>query len=166
MEALLTAPSTGCYGVVDLSGWFPWWIRHLTHSRWAHAFIVLDAAAGTILEAKPSGSAIGNLSEYAGFATLFSEPAPQARPPADLIAAAQETWTGIPYGFTDIADLGLWYSFHIRPRWLTDLVLDERRMICSQLAAEWGSCYGADWNCGQPDPQFVTPGLLGKRLGA
>jgi hypothetical protein len=164
---LTRPPQTGCYGVVDLSGWFPWCIRHLTRSPWAHAFIVLDDAAGTILEARPSGSAIGNLNQYAGRVMLFSEPAPEAGKAggaSSLILQARESWTGIEYGFADIAELGLWYSLHVRPEWLTKLVLSEQTMICSQLVAEWGSTYGADWNCGQADPQFVTPGLLGARL--
>ena len=166
-SSLTRDPSTGGYGVVDLSGWFPWCIRHLTRSQWAHAFIVLDATAGTILEARPSGSAIGNLSQYAGRPKLFSEPAPEAGKAGGaqgLIEQVRETWTGIEYGFADIAELGLWYSVDIRPEWLTKLVISEHRMICSQLVAEWGDTYGADWNCGQADPQFVTPGLLGARL--
>jgi hypothetical protein len=163
--AAARSPQPGCYGVVDLTGWFPWCIRHLTRSRWAHAFIVLDTA-GAILEARPSGSAIGTLTQYAGRPMLFSEPAPQAAtlPPGELAAAAREHWTGHPYGFADILELGIWYTLHFRPRWLTSLVLDDRSMICSQLAAEWGQAYGADWLCGQADPQFVTPGLLGARL--
>lgn len=164
--SLTRGPETGCYGVVDLSGWFPFLIRHMTHSPWAHAFIVLNASQGYILEARPSGSAIGNLSEYAGLPMLFSEPAPQAAGAGAiaLFADARERWTGIPYGFYDIADLGLWYSLHWKPEWLTRRVLSEKTMICSQLTAEWGAAYGADWSCGQADPQFVTPGMLGARL--
>lgn len=161
-----TVPQTGCYGVVDLPGWFSWCIRRLTRSEWAHAFIVLNAADGTILEARPGGSAIGNLSQYQGLPLLFSEPAPQAYALSglELRNTAQESWTGIGYGFADVAALGLWYSLHVRPGMLTRFVLKEHRQICSQLAAEWGSSYGADWTCGQADPQFVTPGLLGARL--
>jgi hypothetical protein len=166
MNDSLGRPQTGGYGLVDLPGWFPFCIRHLTRSKWAHAFAVLNAADGTILEARPSGSAIGNLSQYQGRQMLFSEPAPQAAQlaPVELWDAARQKWAGIEYGFADVAELGLWYGFHIRPELLTKLVLSEKRMICSQLVAEWGASYGADWNCGQTDPQFVTPGLLSGRL--
>ena len=165
---LAGGPRTGGYGVVDLSGWFPACIKHLTRSRWAHAFIVLNADDGTILEARPAGSAIGNLTQYAGRLMMFSEAAPQAAGllGPELWDTARKHWTGIPYGFTDIAELGLWYTCHLRPQWLTRLVLSEHHMMCSQLAAEWGQAYGADWTCGQPGPQFVTPGLLGARLSS
>lgn len=167
MDALLRGPQTGGYGVTDLPGWFPWCIRHLTHSPWAHAFIVLDAAAGIILEANPTGSVIAGIGKYDGRPVLYSEPAPglpQAPASPALTAQARERWTGIGYGFADVAELGLWYAMHIRLGWLTRLVLDDHRMICSQLVAEWGAAYGADWRCGQPDEQFVTPGMLGARL--
>lgn len=168
MAVLHRGPQTGGYGLVDLDGWFPSCVKYLTRSRWAHAFIVLDARAGAILEARPGGSAIGDLSQYAGQPMLFSEPAPQATGPgpAALRADAISRWTGIPYGFADIAELGIWYSLHIRPGLLTRLVKREHRMMCSQLVAEWGDSYGARWTCGQDDPQFVTPGLLGARLSA
>ena len=158
--------ANGCYGVVDLSGWFAACTRILTRSKWSHAFVVLDADNGVILEACPSGSAIGKLSAYMDLPLLFSEPAPQAaRTSARLLTGmARSRWTGIKYGYLDIAALGLYYTVHKRPKWLTDLVLNDKRQICSQLTAEWGASYGADWQCGQADPQFVTPGLLGKRL--
>lgn len=158
--------SNGCYGVVDLPGWFSACIRTLCRSKWSHAFIVLDAGNGVILQANPEGSATGSLSGYKNLPMLFSEPAPQAASmaPQELISMAQEKWAGIPYGFPTILELGLFYTMHLKPAWLTKLVLDEKEQICSQLVAEWGSAYGADWSCGQADPEFVTPGLLGARL--
>lgn len=165
----MTRPaSSGCYGVVDLRGWFSACIRTLTRSEWSHAFIVLDAANGIILQAQPQGSSIGSLHAYKNLPVLYSEPAPQAASmsPHQLISMAREKWSGIPYNFLDIAELGLFYTLHIRQKWLIGLVANDKRQICSQLTSEWGAAYGADWYCGQADPEFVTPGLLGARLTA
>lgn len=161
-------PRTGCYGIVNLPGWMPWCIRHMTRSIWSHAFIVLDEPSGIILEARPTGSAIGDISQYAGLPMLFSEPAPMVAcgltTAQGMIQLAAERWTHLGYGFTDIAALGAWYGLHIRIPPVTQLIKDEHRLVCSQLVSEWGDAYGADWLCGQPDPQFVTPGMLADRI--
>ena len=167
-------PLTGGYGVVDIPGWFGWNIRHFTHSRFDHAFVILDADAGTILEARPGGARISNLSEYAGLPMLFSDDA-ISRPfvsekwklhpsPHQLTNMAEQRYVSVGYGYLDIVLLGLEVTFRYTPRWLDRYVLDEHRMICSQLVADFGRRYLMDWNCGQSSPQFVTPGLLARRI--
>ncbi len=158
-------PLTGGYGCADIPGAFGWAIRHFTRSRWDHAFVVLDAGEGVILEAWPSGSRIASLSEYEGLPLLWSRDTVPGASPARLTALARERFTGIPYGFADIAYLGCVLALHEHPEWLRDLVLGEKRQICSQLVAAFGMACGTDaWCCGQPDPQLVTPGMLGQRI--
>lgn len=159
------SPQPGCYGVVDISSWFGWCIRKLTRSRYDHAFIYLGTSERLILEARPTGSAIGMLDEYKGLPMQFSEPAPGYTDAdgADPFKTEQK-WLGIPYGFDDIAYLGLAYSLGWHSDWLLDKVKREDRMICSQLVADWGAAHSANWSCGQPSPQLVTPGLLDSRL--
>jgi hypothetical protein len=155
-------PQPGCYGVVDLPGFFPWMIRLFTRSKYSHAFVYLGF--GLILEAQPNGSRISPLSRYDGLAMRFSEPAPGYTPDPDA-QTAQARWLGIPYGFADIGWLGIDLTTGWRWRWLLDRVRDTRRMICSQLVAAWGAAHGADWSCGQAFAQEVTPGMLAARLG-
>lgn len=158
-----TTPLTGGYGVVDIPGWFGWNIRLFTRSPFSHAFIVLDAVNGIILEARPEGARLSNLSEYAGLRTEFSADRVDASV-ADLhrMAAA---YVGIGYGYLDIVLLGLVLTLRWKPRWLLTRVLDQHRMICSQLVAQFGAANGQPgWMCGQPDPQLVTPGMLAARI--
>jgi len=85
-------------------------------------------------------------------------------PDAAGLTAAARGFTGIPYGFLDIAYLGAVLALNLHPRWLLDLVLSQRTQICSQLVAQFGMVAGADWQCGEPDPQLVTPGMLASRI--
>jgi len=162
-------PLTGGYGCVDIPGFVGWSIKKMTRSEYDHCFIVLDAKKGTILESQPnrmngrSGAHINNLSEYAGLPMVFSN---------DYISATQsvmmdealDAFVGIRYGFPDIALLGIKLATHWQPKFLTDYILDEHRMICSQLVAQFGANFGKDWRCGQENPQLVTPGMLAARI--
>jgi hypothetical protein len=168
----MNAPVSGGYGCVDIRGgslgsaFMGSAIRLFTHSAYDHAFIILDAQAGTILEAQPEGSHIGNLSQYEGLEMIFS-PDSVLGGNVGKLAMAAEPFTGIPYGFLDIVYLGLSLGVHWRPQWLLDRVLKSKDMICSQLVAQFGVKYGANsWKCGQADPQLVTPGMLALRAGS
>lgn len=155
-------PLTGGYGVVDISGLFGFAIRHFTHSQYDHAFIVLDAKNQLILEAQPSGAKVSSLYKYRGLAMEFSTDSISAGT-ADLMKVARDSYVGVPYGFPDIAYLGLELQ-GIKPRWLLDRVLSEKRMICSQLVAQFGQAFGTNWRCGQEYAQLVTPGMLASRI--
>lgn len=162
-------PLTGGYGCVDTGGFFSQCIRTMTHSQYSHAFIVLDATVGTILEAEPKGARISNLTEYVDHKITFSDDAVKATP--DQIKKLSDRLVGTPYGFLDIAYLGIaltegWTPSQRPPRglnWLLDSVLDDKTMICSQMVAYFGACFKSNWNCGQPDDQLVTPGMLAVR---
>src|SRR5690242_3904647 len=101
-------PETGSYGCVDLPGPFGWAIREFTHSHYCHAFMVLDGTPGCeiILEAAPTGSRITNLAKYHSFDMKFSKDRIAA--PSDvLMRVAVDHYSEIPYGFDDIALLGM-----------------------------------------------------------
>ena len=140
-------------------------IQIFTRSRYNHAFVILDAEKGTILEAQPSGSRINNISEYAGCPMVFS-PDVVLGGNLDALAIAGEGFTGIPYGFLDILYIGL-ATLGFRWKWLLNRVIHSPDEICSQLVAQFGVAYGAkSWQCGQADPQLVTPAMLAKRAEA
>jgi len=161
---MINKPLTGGYGCVDTgSNFFSQAIKVLTRSNYSHAFIVLDADSGEILEAEPEGARISNLSEYAHRELIFSKDAVKPSDAAEIMIEAEKL-KGTPYGFTDILYLGLELGPGWRPKWLLDQVLDERNMICSQMVAYFGHEFGTDWNCGQPDAQLVTPGMLAARI--
>jgi hypothetical protein len=159
-------PETGSYGCVDIPDIMGWFIRRLTHSKYSHAFIVLDGTPGKeiILEARPSGSKIKSLSEYHGDQMVFSKDHIDASP-EDLIDYAARHYLDIPYGFDDILLLGLVESVGMEdvPQFMVNHVLSEKRQICSQMVAQFGADYGMDWLCGKPDPQLVVPGDLAER---
>lgn len=162
-------PVSGGYGCVDINGGsigskiMGSMIRHFTHSEYDHCFVVLDAQAGTILEAQPEGSHLANIREYSGLPMVFSTDAVLGGNVGKLAQRAG-AYIGIPYGFLDIIYLGLELGPGWRPRWLLGQVLRQDRMICSQLVAAFGVACGArSWMCGQKYDQLVTPGMLAAR---
>lgn len=155
-------PLTGGYACVDNPGFVPGSIRLLTRSQYSHAFIVVDAVQGTTFEAFPDGAHYGNLGRYYDRPIIYSKDAVKATP--EEITQACDKIKGTPYGFLDIAYLGMALSVGWKPQWLLERVLTEKRMICSQLVAYFGKQFGSNWTCGQPDPQLVTPGMLAARI--
>jgi hypothetical protein len=160
---MTSRPLTGGYGCVDIKSLFGTAIRHFTHSEYDHAFVILDADNGTILEAQPKGSKLGNLSEYAGLPMIFSEDS-CCPDKVSLAHMAASKYYNIPYGFLDIVYLGLELQpIPIKPAWLLDAVLDEHNMICSQLVSQFAQEFNHNWRCGQQYAQLVTPGMLATR---
>lgn len=159
---------------MDISSPFGFAIRHFTHSKYDHAFVILDADKGTILEAQPHGARVSNISEYKGLPMVFSKDSVFGSPPTvtpvvlNALADGAKQFIGKPYGFLDIVYLGMtlgvdpdgdsWICKHVLPH-----VLDTAREICSQLVAAFGQLFHTDWRCGQRYTQLVTPGLLASR---
>jgi hypothetical protein len=156
-----TTPLTGGYACVDTSGQWGLAVRFFTRSIYDHCFIIINAELGVILEADPGGARLSVLDRYKGCKIACSTDVIPAASPRSLILAAKK-FVGIPYGFLDIAYLGLELN-GIKPKWLLHEVLRTDQMICSQLVAQFGADSGVDWRCGQADPQFVTPGMLAQR---
>lgn len=119
-----------------------------------------------MLEAHPLGSRIRSLSEYAGLEIIFSEDSIDAEPNELLDYATRvKKYVGVPYGYSDILLLAwvLTAGLGSVPQFVVNRVVSEKRMICSQLVAQFGADFGMDWQCGQADPQLVTPGMLAQR---
>lgn len=155
-------PQGGTYGVVRTRGVYAFLIRVATHSRYDHAFLVMPDAS--VIEAEPRGARRRAVSEYAGYPTLYSTDALTGAQRAAVCAKA-ETLLGTPYGWTDIARLGL-RTLGLRWAWLTRRADQEHAMICSQLVAACGQAAGVDWTCGRDCPAAVTPADLARRLCA
>lgn len=106
-------------------------IRLVTRSRVNHAGVCLGG--GGTVEAKMRGAITG--SEHAGaiFGTrLLAEVERQRQGAGADVAAAALALLGTPYGFVDIAALGL-ADLGLRQRWLERVVDREHALICSQL---------------------------------
>lgn len=133
-------------------------IRRFTNSQYNHAFIIVSED-GDIVEAQPRGAALGNISRYDGERKIFSATNLTGEQREKIVETAISC-VGIPYGFLDIAYLGL-ASAGINWNWLLNQVLREDRMICSQLVAYCGASALADsWLCGKAHPQLVKPSDL------
>lgn len=154
----------GGYGCVRLTDFFGTAIRVFTKSNYSHSFITLGGSA--IAEARPSGFAIGDISEYSGKLMVFDDSDALTEEQRQGICRTARILADehIQYGFLDIAWLGLHYSAGINWNWLMTRVEDESRMICSQAVAFCGAENGVDsWLCGQPNAQEVVPGMLADR---
>ena len=93
-----------------------WWIRwaqqrkygkHAPEARYNHCFLVVGTA-GEIIEADPSGIALGNLSEYAGTEMVLRTPPYAPGDAAVAVAAAHELLdAGDRYGFLVMGSLAV-----------------------------------------------------------
>ena len=164
---MINPPINGGYGCVDIPGFNGDMIRLFTRSKYSHAYIVLDAKKDLVLEAGKDGAKITTaLYNYRRMDSIHSTDAVLGGSTTALMQAAQ-MYVGIPYGFLDIAYLGLELGPGWRPQWLLNEVLREDAMICSQLVAAFGVRYLANsWKCGAEYAQLVTPGMLAERARA
>jgi uncharacterized protein YycO len=155
----------GTFGVVASPGFVPGAIRLTTRSPFSHAFVVVEG--GMIVEAQKQGAIVSPLSKYSrakDTALAFNDEEPLTDEQRAGIVEHAMSLLGIPYGFLDIAGLGMHAWLHWEPRWLVQRIQKQKRLICSQLVAR--SFYlgaGIDLACGRPDA-MVTPGDLGLRI--
>ena len=158
----------GDYACVDTI--YPFWqlqdfipskaIQLFTHSKYCHTFVIVSED-GDIVEARPKGAAKSHISEYGNDPIIYSSTILTDEQRKDIVSNSL-SYIGTPYGFLDIAYLGL-YTQGIHWNWLLQRVLNQHRMICSQLVATAGlnaRTPVTEWLCGRPDPQLVTPGDL------
>jgi uncharacterized protein YycO len=151
----------GDYVVVRTRSMFGYLIRLFTRCPYDHA--VLVTGPGEITEAKPSGVRTGSLTEYAGCRAAANTGDTLTHAQRAIIVAKAKTVTGDEYGFADIAVIGL-RLLGFRWGWLRRVAADRDALICSELVCEAGLAAGlVSWQCGEPDPAFVTPADLAAR---
>ncbi|HET7638346.1 MAG TPA: hypothetical protein VFK47_06335, partial [Ktedonobacteraceae bacterium] len=130
----------GDFGLVTIEGnvgkliRFGQWLNGDGFSNYEHAFIYIGH--GQIIEAEPGGARIAQLSEYDGRSIRWS---------SGLIDLTDDERTKLvewavgklnaPYSFLDYLAIAL-YRFHIKLPYLTKIVEDEDRLICSVLVAD------------------------------
>lgn len=152
----------GTYGVVDNAGIVGAGIRLSTRSPFSHAFVVVKD--GNVVESGANGAKLSVLAKMKPRALAFNDEEPLNDKQRDGIVEHAMSLLGTPYGFLDIAGLGMhaWTGWY--PPELLRAVQEERRLICSQLVAR-SYFLGAqiDLGFGRPDA-MVTPGDLALRI--
>lgn len=150
-------------------------------SRWTHAFIVLDHEQ--VIEAEPGGAVITPLAHYlsnkveavisdkpvqdwlAVTGTLDGTTDPEmfsdylANFKREQIVEIARGLKGTPYGYLQYLSMGL-IALGIEWKWLTRIVTNRRRMICSQLVDEVYRRANIQLFNDHRLPQNVTPGDL------
>ena len=97
-------------------------------SRYRHAFIVLDN--DEVLEAEAGGAKITPLDYYWGNTPFISmDLTDQQRSDIDKFGRQM---VGTPYSFLDYGSIAL-SALHIRPKFVTNYINNDKHMICSQL---------------------------------
>lgn len=156
-------PKPGSMGFSTIGGFVGFWVglgQYLNQdgSKYSHTFVVLDDE--TVVQAMPQGAEIVPLDDYLGDA-IFIEWDITDEQSAAIIEEARSL-VGTPYGFSDYLALAL-ARFGFRPKWLTNYVEGNNRLICSQLADLAYSRAGLQlFNDGRL-PNEVTPGDLVNR---
>ena len=153
-------PRPGDYGVVKTNGFFGKLIRLGTMSRWNHTFIYLGD--GLIVQANPTGVAIGKVSQYPVIGWNQHENLTDEQ--RGLIVEAAKKLVDRPYGFLDIANLvlrilGLKMFANTA---LLEKMAERYGVICSELVALSYDAAKVDL-CNKP-ANVVTPGDLAERL--
>lgn len=166
-------PTVGQYACIDIKGLkhfgirFPnvmgWLIKVFTNSKYNHAFVYIGD--GNIVEAQPSGAKVSKLTEYMSTDPVIWSSTPMTPDQVQRIIEASHSCVGLGYGFLDILYIGM-ARIGFKQQWLLNRVLDENKMICSQLVAFAGKEAGiTSWLCGQEYAQEVTPGELATAAG-
>jgi uncharacterized protein YycO len=151
----------GDYGLTRIGGPLGFWVGlglflYGDASRYTHAFVVISPEYA--IEARPGGAAYRLISTYDSKHTAYSH-YPLTDEQRDKIADAARSLVGRGYNWWDYFALIL-LRWGIRPKWVTKLVADKGRLICSQLVDEAYRKAGVHlFNDGRYS-QDVTPGAL------
>ncbi|HJQ00105.1 MAG TPA: hypothetical protein VJ851_00765 [Jatrophihabitans sp.] len=148
-------PQLGDYGVVRTGGLWAWLIRFGTRSKVNHAFVYVGD--GMIVEAQPGGAVQSPGWRYSRI-TAWSNLNLTDAERADIVRWAKAQ-IGVPYGWPDIAALGLACE-GIRSGWVAKRIEREDRLICSQLVDKAYVLAGVHLFEDGRLPGQVTPGDL------
>lgn len=152
----------GCYVCVRTGSLFGFLIRLFTRSPFDHAFIY--AGAGQIVEATTRGVRLDSLSLYAGARAVANVREPMTAGQRAAVVSAAKATAGREYNVPDIPVIAL-RLLGFRWQWLRRIADDRDADICSEDVCQAGAAAGLDWQCGEPDPAFVTPADLARRRG-
>jgi cell wall-associated NlpC family hydrolase len=122
-------PELGDFGVTRTNGPAAWLIRLVTRSAVNHAFVYVGN--GQIVEANPSGAAIGTVTEYPH--AIWSH-VPLTTQQRHAINNAARSLVGTPYSWVDDACIGLadLFGWHV-PEPVRARLSRRSRLMCSQL---------------------------------
>jgi hypothetical protein len=162
MVHALSDINVGDYVVVKTNGIAAKLIRLGTLSRWNHAAVVVSLGDDpVIVEARPTGVAMKNLSEYKTYA--FNKHEDITDQEREAIVAFATEQIGKPYGFLDILVLALRIlGLRLPPVRLWERLAKHQGFICSELVAE--SYRKAGKTLLNKEDCLVTPGDLAERL--
>jgi uncharacterized protein YycO len=152
----------GNYVCVQTGSLFGRLIRAFTRSPYDHAFIY--CGNGQIVEATARGVRLDSLSLYAGARAVANTGEAMTDAQRATVVAAARSTAGREYNFADITVIAL-RLLGFRWKWLKRAADDRDADICSEDVCEAGAAAGLDWQCGEPDPAFVTPADLARRPG-
>lgn len=153
-------PKLGDYFVVHTTGVPARFIQLGTWSKWNHAGIYIGN--GQIIEARPSGVKIDNLSKYDGLPLIWSNENLTQDQREELVRFARG-FENSEYGIWSIVALGFKCLFFGLPLIPADwLAIREKKVICSQLVA-WSYSH-VKIRVSRKRHALVTPKDLAKRL--
>ena len=151
-------PNLGDYFVVHTTGWAARLIQLGTRSKWNHAGIYIGD--NKVIEARPNGVKIRDLSEYDNFPIMWSNEPLTEEQRSNLVKFAK-SFENDGYGVGSIIALAFkCLGLSILPANI--LAEKEKRVICSQLVA-WSYSHIKIKLTNKPHA-LVTPADLAKRL--
>ncbi len=142
----------GDFLVFSTAGWEAHVIQVATRSRWNHAAVYIGD--GWIIEANPAGVQRSRLSKYDGRPMLCSDLQLNSMVARTVVGRA-EGQLGLPYGWLDVAAIGLSTVGIVLPK-----LDDPDTRFCSQVVAL--ALAGAGVSLTTKAPNRVTPGDLGR----
>jgi hypothetical protein len=154
-------PIPGDFGVQRSNNLAGRVIRVATRSHFNHAFVVIED--GMVVEAQPGGAVIAALGDRTG--VVYSTGSVDLHDSdRTIICRAAKALVGTPYGWLDIASIGL-LQYGVRLKPVRDRVLRRDELICSQLVDTAYAIAGVHLFQDGRLPLDVTPGDLAKRIG-
>lgn len=143
----------GDFALVRTNGVIGWLIRVVTRSQYNHARLIV-ADNGTVLEANPTGAEVGHV--RAGDVVVSVPLTDEQRAQIPFVAIHL---LGRPYGFLDVAALGL-SRLGLRIPSVRRRIANPRTLFCSQLVDLAWANVGFQAFADGRTPQDVTPGDL------